>query len=333
MKLNVQRIFLLVNLLLYVPVAVLLWAGLSRKDYSANQKENCYRIGVSYMTMNNEFYKIVNEEILNRAEMEGDQVILRDPALDAKRQIEQIEEMLAMDVDVLVVTPVDGKRLSEVLNRAKGQGVYIVVVDTNLEDERLADCTITSDNYSAGCLVGQYFLKENQLGENPFGEKQDVNLLVMTHDSAKSGQDRVLGFLEVVEKSDRVHVVQRINCDGQLEIAMPKIEEVIRKGTAFDTVFCLNDLAAVGVVAALDEHELLERVKVYGIDASPDAKALIKEGMMSASSAQFPSRIGQTAADVIYRLLRGEEVEKEIFLPVELVTRENVEEYSISRWQ
>lgn len=333
MKLNVQRIFLLVNLLLYVPVAVLLWAGLSRKDYSANQKENCYRIGVSYMTMNNEFYKIVNEEILNRAEMEGDQVILRDPALDAKRQIEQIEEMLAMDVDVLVVTPVDGKHLSEVLNRAKGQGVYIVVVDTNLEDERLADCTITSDNYSAGCLVGQYFLKENQLGENPFGEKQDVNLLVMTHDSAKSGQDRVRGFLDVVEKSDRVHVVQRINCDGQLEIAMPKIEEVIRKGTAFDTVFCLNDLAAVGVVAALDEHELLERVKVYGIDASPDAKALIKEGMMSASSAQFPSRIGQTAADVIYRLLRGEEVEKEIFLPVELVTRENVEEYSISRWQ
>ena len=333
MKLNVQRIFLLVNLLLYVPVAVLLWAGLSRKDYSANQKENCYRIGVSYMTMNNEFYKILNEEILNRAVMEGDQVILRDPALDAKRQIEQIEEMLAMDVDVLVVTPVDGKRLSEVLNRAKGQGVYIVVVDTNLEDERLADCTITSDNYSAGCLVGQYFLKENQLGENPFGEKQDVNLLVMTHDSAKSGQDRVRGFLDVVEKSDRVHVVQRINCDGQLEIAMPKIEEVIRKGTAFDTVFCLNDLAAVGVVAALDEHELLERVKVYGIDASPDAKALIKEGMMSASSAQFPSRIGQTAADVIYRLLRGEEVEKEIFLPVELVTRENVEEYSISRWQ
>ncbi len=333
MKLNIQRIFLLVNLLLYVPVAVLLWAGLSRKDYSANQKENCYRIGVSYMTMNNEFYKIVNEEILNRAEMEGDQVILRDPALNADRQIEQIEAMLAMDVDVLVVTPVDGKRLSEVLNKAKEQGVYIVVVDTNLEDERLADCTITSDNYSAGCLVGQYFLKENQLEENPSKERQDANLLVMTHDSEKSGQDRVQGFLDVVEKSDRVHVVQRINCDGQLEIAMPKIEEVIRKGTAFDTVFCLNDLAAVGVVAALDEHELLERVKVYGIDASPDAKALIKEGMMSASSAQFPSRIGQTAADVIYRLLRGEDVEKEILLPVELVTRENVEEYSIARWQ
>ena len=47
MKLNVQRIFLLVNLLLYVPVAVLLWAGLSRKDYSANQKENCDRIALN----------------------------------------------------------------------------------------------------------------------------------------------------------------------------------------------------------------------------------------------------------------------------------------------
>ena len=89
----------------------------------------------------------------------------------------------------------------------------------------------------------------------------------------------------------------------------------------------------MGVVAALDEHELLDQVKVYGIDASPDAKALIKEGMMSASSAQFPSRIGQTAADIIYRLLDGEAVERNISVPVELVTQKNVEQYSIDRWQ
>ena len=86
-------------------------------------------------------------------------------------------------------------------------------------------------------------------------------------------------------------------------------------------------------MAALDEYDMADRVKVYGIDASPDAKALIKEGLMSASSAQFPSRIGQTAADIIYRLLNGEEVDRNISVPVELVTRSNVEQYSIDRWQ
>ncbi len=45
------------------------------------------------------------------------------------------------------------------------------------------------------------------------------------------------------------------------------------------------------------------------------------------------SQIGQITADVIYRLLDGEAVEGRIQVPVELVTQENVEQYSIDRWQ
>ncbi len=55
-------------------------------DFSLNQKENSYLIGASYMTMNNEFYKIIGEEIAHRVEAEGDRLILRDPALNAGRQ-------------------------------------------------------------------------------------------------------------------------------------------------------------------------------------------------------------------------------------------------------
>lgn len=323
MNINFRKIFMTGNLLLYLPVILLVWVVLEGRDYSLGQKENSHLIGVSYMTMNNEFYKILNEEISNQVELEGDRMVLRDPAMNVDRQIEQIEEMLEMGIDVLVVTPVDWQSLSDILNQAKEQGVFIVVVDSDLEEESVADCTVTSDNYSAGYLVGRYFLEQSS----------ESDVIVMTHDAAKSGQDRVQGFLDAVKKSDKIHVVKSINCDGQLEIAMPKMQKAIEDGFVFDSVFCLNDLAAVGVAAALDEHEMLKQVKIYGIDASPDAKALIKEGMMSASAAQFPSRIGQIAADAIYRLLDGETVEKKIRVPVELVTQENVEQYSIDRWQ
>ena len=67
--------------------------------------------------------------------------------------------------------------------------------------------------------------------------------------------------------------------------------------------------------------------------ASPDGKALIREGAIQASAAQFPTRVGEQAADTLYRLLNGEKVESRILVPVELVTQENVEEYSIDRWQ
>lgn len=62
-----------------------------------------------------------------------------------------------MGIDVLVVTPVKEKSLTTVLEQAKQQGVLIVVVDSNIYEESLADCTITSDNYNAGKLVGDYF--------------------------------------------------------------------------------------------------------------------------------------------------------------------------------
>ena len=323
MKKNIKRAFYILNILLYLPIVILLLVGVSNKDYSLNQKENAYLIGTSYMTMNNEFYKILNEEISNRVELEEDQIVLRDPALNVERQIKQIEQMVQMGIDVLVVTPVDWKSLSDILRKAKEKGIFIVVVDSNLEEESLADCTITSDNYNAGHIVGEYFLKENK----------NADLIVMTHDAAKSGQDRVQGFLDVVEQSEQIRIVKKVNCDGQLEIAMPRMQDIIEEDIAFDSVFCLNDLAGVGVVAALDDYDMLEHVKVYGIDASPDAKALIKEGMLSASAAQFPSRIGQTAADVIYQLLNGEKVEKNILVPVELVTQKNVEQYKVDRWQ
>lgn len=292
-------------------------------DYSFNQKENSYLIGASYMTMNNEFYKIMSEEISARAEAEGDRMMMRDPALDADRQVEQIQEMLDMGIDVLVVTPVEWEGLTSVLKDAKEQGVIVVVLDTNVWEEELADCTITSDNYNAGKIVGEYFLEQCD----------EAKLIIMTHEKTKSGQDRVAGFLDTVEKQAGVEVVKKIDCEGQLEIAMPKLQEAIDTGLVFDNVFCLNDLAGVGVVAALDKNNMLEDVGVYGVDASPDSKALIKEGMMQASAAQFPTEIGKKAADAIYDLLNGREVEKKVLVPVELINRDNVEKFGTDRWQ
>lgn len=312
--------FILSNIAVF---GLLLYGFCSEEDYSLNQKRNSYLIGASYMTMNNEFYKIMNEEIKARADAEGDRFILRDPALSASRQIEQIEEMLEKKTDVLVLTPVDWESLTSVLKRAKKQGVYIIVADSNVSEEELVDCTITSDNYRAGTIVGQYFVRSHKRAK----------LVIMTHETAKSGQDRVRGFLDAVGGQDGIEIVRKIECEGQLEIAMPRLQEAIDEGVDFDNVFCLNDLSGVGVVAALEDNKMLENVGVYGVDASPDSKVLIKEGMMRASAAQFPSKIGKEAANAVYRMLDGKDVEKRILVPVELITPENVDEFGVDRWQ
>lgn len=310
---------------LLAAAAALMIAGyvVLHPDISANQKERSRLIGASYMTMNNEFYEILNEQISHRVEAEGDRLILRNPALSVSRQVEQIGKMLDEGISVLILTPVDSDGLTDILKKARQQGVKIIVVDSNVSDEQLVDCTIVSDNYRAGCLLGDYLLQN----------KENSKVVILTHEAATSGRERVQGFLDTIGGHEGIEVVEKVPCEGQLEIAMPQMEKLIEQGKEFDSVFCLNDPSSLGAAAALETKGLLDKVDVYGIDASPDAKQLIYEGKMRASVAQFPSRIGEEAANAIYDLLDGKEVKSYISVPVELVTKENVEYYNVDRWQ
>lgn len=320
---NRKVLIILSIILLWIVVFGLFLMILTQNQFGGLASDKKHLIGASYMTMNNKFYEIMSEEISHRIEAEGDTLILRDPALSVERQILQIQEMLDMGIDVLVLTPVNWDSLTDILTKAKEKGIYIVVVDSNVKDENLVDCTITSDNYSAGKIVGEYFVSQ----------QQKAKVILFEHANAKSGQDRIQGFLDAVQGYDGIEIVDRIDCDGQLEIAMPKMKDLIESGKEFDQVFCLNDLSSVGVVAALDEKGLLGQVGVYGVDASPDSKALIKEGMMKATAAQFPSKIGKAAAENIYMLLDGQTVKDCTYIPVELVTQRNVDIYGVERWQ
>ena len=239
------------------------------------------------------------------------------------RQVEQIGKMLDEGISVLILTPVDSDGLTDILKKARQQGVKIIVVDSNVSDEQLVDCTIVSDNYRAGCLLGDYLVQN----------KENSKVVILTHEAATSGRERVQGFLDTIGGHEGIEVVEKVPCEGQLEIAMPQMEKLIEQGKEFDSVFCLNDPSSLGAAAALETKGLLDKVDIYGIDASPDAKQLIYEGKMRASVAQFPSRIGEEAANAIYDLLDGKEVKSYISVPVELVTKENVEYYNVDRWQ
>ena len=308
----------------YVAVLILLygtsmnWIRLSKKG-----TENSRLIGASYMTMNNEFYDIVNEQIRVRVEGEGDLMVLRDPGLDINRQISQINSMLSMGISALIVTPVTSDGLSEVLDSSRKMGVRIIVVDTELQDQSQADCTIVSNNFKAGYMIGQYIMEKQSSGR----------ILVLNHESAISSVHRVSGLKEAIYSNPDFEIVKEISCQGQYEIALPLVEEYIQEGGDFDTVFCLNDLAGEAAVTAIRSHPELENVLVYGIDGSPDAKSMIQAGEMEATAAQFPAQIGEAAADTLYRMLDGEEYETVITLPVDLINNENLDRFDIHRWQ
>lgn len=95
----------------------------------------------------------------------------------------------------------------------------------------------------------------------------------------------------------------------------------------------LNDPSAFGALAAIQGAGLSGRFLVYSVDGSPEGKALVQDGLLTATCAQFPTRIAKEAAAQGYLALEGGCCQKEVIVPVELVTAENVSHYGTDGWQ
>jgi len=78
---------------------------------------------------------------------------------------------------------------------------------------------------------------------------------------------------------------------------------------------------------AVEDAQMLDSIKVYGLDATPDALAAVKDGTLTATISQNTTVQGTTAMETAYKLAQGEEVPEEILVDFVLITQENVDDY------
>lgn len=285
--------------------------------------KDSFRIGATYMTMNNPFYSVIDEELQLMIESQGDTLLTRDPALSQEKQNEQIHDLLEEGIDILVVNPVDYRQIQPALQEAKTKHVPVVVVDSQISEPDLAACTIVSDNYGAGVLCAEHLMHTRDFAQ----------IILLEHPQAQSAVDRIQGFRDTLQGHEDYTIIGEVDSQGQLEIAMPGVSALLEQHKTIDVVMALNDPSALGAIAALEEHQRLKQALVYGVDGAPEAKNMIKEGSMTATVAQSPIQIGQATTQVVYQILNGQEYQHEIIVPVELITADNVDQFSADGWQ
>ena len=291
-------------------------------DYSLRQNEHRRKLGAVYMTLNNPFYEIIDEEIRTTVENHGDVLISRDPALSVDKQVEEIQELIADGVELIFINPVDWTRIEPALELARIAKIPVIAIDTNVEDDSLVACTVVSDNYSAGVQCAEHLLKNSSGGK----------IALLKHSQARSSIDRMQGFLDKISGNKNFEVVVETECLGQLEVAMPVMEKIIQTHPEIDIVMALNDPAAMGALAALQNENLSGKVKVYGVDGVPETKEMIFSQRMTATAGQSPRKIGRLAAEQAYKIFNGESVEKIIKLPTKLLSAENISISELDSW-
>ena len=284
------------------------------------------KIGVTYMTMNNDFYKTLNAELEKKTNQQGSRLYVRDPELDESKQSQQIDFFVREKVDVIVINPVKSNSPSIIssLQKAKKAGIKIIVVDAPVSKEVAVDTTIVSDNYQAGVLIAKDMMKRLPA----------ANILLLEHRNAVSAMDRIRGFVETIKDQPRYKIVSQKETLGQTEEAMPQVKSALDEGMDFNVVMALNDRAAIGALAAIKNNGLNRKLSIYGVDGSPDIKNfLATTNDIEGTVAQSPIQMGRKVAQVIELMQEGKSYDSQYLIPVHLVNRDNISQYTVTGWQ
>ena len=278
-------------------------------------------IGYTCMDGTNPFFVTLEAAIREVVEANGDELISLDPQNSNEKQIAQIEDMISRGVVAMFVNPVDRDGIIPGLDALKAAGIPMFGFDTEVADMSYLVTYAGSDNYNAGYVCGLDLCEKLPEG-GP--------IIVLDSPTMQSVVDRTDGFLAAIEGKG-FEVVSQIDCMGNQEQGNLNGTDALTAHPDAVAIFGGNDPTALGAYAAAEAAG--SSALIYGVDGSPDIKALIAEGKVTGTGAQSPLSIGKTIAEVYYKWVAGEEVEARYPINTFMINADNVAEFGTDGWQ
>ena len=279
------------------------------------------KIGYTCMDGTNPFFVTLEASIKEVVEANGDELISLDPQNSNEKQISQIEDLISQGIVAMFVNPVDRDGIIAGLDKLKEANIPMFGFDTEVADMSYLVSYAGSDNYNAGFVCG-----EDLVAKCPEGGP----IIVLDSPTMQSVVDRTDGFLAAIEGKG-FEVVSQIDCMGTQEQGNLNGTDALTAHPDAVAIFGGNDPTALGAYAAAEAAG--SSALIYGVDGSPDIKALISEGKVTGTGAQSPMSIGKTIAEVYYKWLAGEEVETRYPIATFMINADNVAEFGTDGWQ
>ena len=279
------------------------------------------KIGYTCMDGTNPFFVTLEASIREVVEAHGDQLISLDPQNSNEKQISQIEDLISQGIVAMFVNPVDRDGIIAGLDKLKEAGIPMFGFDTEVADMSYLVSYAGSDNYNAGFVCG-----EDLVAKCPEGG----NIIVLDSPTMQSVVDRTDGFLAAIEGKGFT-VVSQIDCMGNQEQGNLNGTDALTAHPDAVAIFGGNDPTALGAYAAAEAAG--SKALIYGVDGSPDIKALIADGKVTGTGAQSPMSIGKTIAEVYYKVEAGETVEARYPIATFMINADNVAEFGTDGWQ
>ncbi|MFJ9688219.1 substrate-binding domain-containing protein [Streptomyces bacillaris] len=276
------------------------------------------KVGMSLSTLNNPFFVQMKEGAQAEAEKAGIDLTVTDAQNDASQQANQLQNFTSSGVSSIIVNPVDSDAVGPGVRSANQADIPVIAADRGVNKADTATL-VASDNVAGGKLAADALADR-------LGGKGSIVILQGTAGTSAS-RERGAGFAEGLKAHPGIKVVAKQPADFDRTKGLDVMTNLIQSHPDITGVFAENDEMALGAVKALG-GKAGKSVSVVGFDGTPDGLKAVEAGTLYASVAQQPSELGRIAVQNAVKAAKGDTVEKTVKVPVKVVTRENVADFS-----
>jgi inositol transport system substrate-binding protein len=302
------------------PISLALLAGVLVSVSAAGQ---AVTVGVSWALFDDNFLTAVRANMKERAGQLNVTAQFEDAENDIGRQLNQIQNFIAQRVDAIIVVAVDTDATPRMTHLAAAAGIPLVYVNRMPADKQLPPgvAFVGSDETQSGTLEMTEVCRL-------LGGRGDI-VVLMGELSNQAARRRTRDIEDVIARPAcrGIRVIDRQAANWKRTEAADLVTNWLSSGLHPAAVVANNDEMAIGAVQALKQAHLLSSTIVAGIDATPDALAEMKAGELRVTVFQNAPALGRGAIDTALKLARHEPVPPFVWVPFELVTRDNLAHY------
>ncbi|TDT74278.1 monosaccharide ABC transporter substrate-binding protein (CUT2 family) [Litoreibacter halocynthiae] len=289
------------------------------------------QIGVSVARFDDNGLTVMRNGMTAHEEaLDGVSLQIEDATDDVAKQLDQINNFIASGVDAIIVNAVDTNATEAMSAAAASAGVPMVYVNrqpVNMDTLPDGQAFVASNEIESGTLAAFRMCQDLRAQGKSGGAKA---YMLMGQLSNQAAVQRSKDFEDVIgmDMCNFITLIDKQTAEWSRDKASDLMTNWISSGEPFDAVFGNNDEMAIGAIQAMKAAGIsMDDVVVGGVDATSDALVAMQAGDLDVTVFQDLAGQGAGSIDTALKLIKGEEVDKTVFIPFKLVTPENIDSF------
>ncbi len=262
-----------------------------------------YTIGVSNTLTNNgwreEMICSINAQALVSGEVASLSISHRDT--DAAGQLEDIRNLIAEEVDAIIVNPADREALDDALTEAEEAGITVVAVDQAVTTE---SAFVLSNDQEEYAYLGAAWLFEK------IGGAGDV-VYMRGIAGAAADDDRDAGFQRALGEYPDINVVFESHTNWDQATGTQQFNDFLATGENFDGIWT-SGIDNVIVDAMIEAG--VDLVPIVGADNAGFVQQLLEVEGLEGAAVTNSAAVGGAGVTLALQILGGEEPDEQVTL-------------------